>query len=61
VKYALMKLLSIGNLFFKTGEKMKHLIKITAGFVLSATMATASLVLQLMLVSYKGLQGHSNQ
>ena len=35
-------LLSVGNLFLKLGDKMKSYLKTTAGFVLSATMATAS-------------------
>jgi branched-chain amino acid transport system substrate-binding protein len=34
--------LSVGNLFLKLGDKMKSYLKTTAGFVLSATMATAS-------------------
>jgi branched-chain amino acid transport system substrate-binding protein len=32
----------VGNLFLKLGDKMKSYLKTTAGFVLSATMATAS-------------------
>jgi len=59
-------LLSVGNLFLKLGDKMKSYLKTTAGFVLSATMATASfgatvnVVLLSMLVNFKDLQDHSN-
>jgi branched-chain amino acid transport system substrate-binding protein len=42
LEICLNQLLSIGNLFFKLGDKMKSYLKTTAGVILSATMATAS-------------------
>jgi branched-chain amino acid transport system substrate-binding protein len=50
-------LLSVGNLFLKLGDKMKSLIKTTAGLVLSATMATASFGANVNIGELEGFTG----
>ena len=53
-------LLSVGNLFLKLGDKMKSYLKTTAGFVLSATMATASYGATVSGLQEKFLLGQSS-